>query len=218
MTENEKVQAEGTETTPVVEPVTPVEVSKVEDSSQAGDKVTEEVVTEPEVVKEAAPEDNKESQEDDEAKPDDDEEVWNMKQLRATKKEIVKVKHENKELKAENEALKNAPPTSSEADTKKIAELEAKIQEYTDKETESSKIEALKEAGLPNDLLKFLKGKEEEEWKADLEVLKNSYKPTNPTTRLKDDQITNSLNSRYKSVTPDDNDITEAYKKLGRRR
>lgn len=216
MIENEKVQTEQvTETTPVVEPVTTVEVSKVEDSSQAGDKVTEEAAKETEVDKETPAEETKTPQEEEEAKPDDEEEVWNMKQLRATKKEIVRVKHENKELKAKLETLENTPPTSSEADTKKIAELEAKIQEYTDKENESSKIEALKEAGLPEKYLTLLKGNDEE-WKATLEILKEN-KP-NPTTRLKDDQITNSLNSRFKSVTPDDNDISEGYKKLGRRR
>lgn len=216
MTENEKVQAVEPDSTKVEE-VSTVEDSKVEDSSQAGDKVTEEKTEEKGSEDDSVKTENSED-EDTDKKDDDEEPITNMGHLRKVQKESIRVKAENKTLKAENEELKKSleENPNSEALTQKIAELEAKIQEYTDKENESSKKEALQEAGLSEDYLTLLKGTDEE-WRATLEILAKNN-PKNPTTRLKDDRTTNGLNGKYKSEIPSDDEISEGYKKLGRRR
>lgn len=214
MIENEKVSPVE-EATNVVE-TEPVEVSKVDNSSQAEEEATKENAEEDKTDSEDQKETEEDSSNEDADKKEDDEEpITNMGHLRKVQKESIRVKAENKTLKEENEQLKKTLEDSPipEAATKKIAELEAKIQEYTDKENESSKREALKEAGLPENYLAILKGSEEE-WKATLEILKEDK--TTTKKRLADDSYTNSLSGKYKKASVSLDDVHEAVKNLHR--
>jgi hypothetical protein len=195
-------QAEGT----TVEP----EKTTVTDDPQAGEPGTDGAATEP-----AASEDDPKKDADDADKEDekidpdlipDDEPIRNMGELRAVRKRNASLSRRLKEaeeakstLAKEFEEFKSSNTGgSSEADTQKIADLEARLKEFTDKEEETAKVAALKEAGLSEELLEVLDG-DEAKWKKTIEILAKTQPTTNPSKRLKGDSITNGVGDKYKS-------------------
>jgi hypothetical protein len=186
-----------------------------EESTQAEDQETGGTVTEENEADQETDTTVDDSQNDDDPKPDDDEPVWNMKQLRSTKREIIKVKAENKELKEKLEKAESNSP-SSEADTLKIAELQTLVKQYEDEKAEIAKTSALREAGLPESYLALLEG-EEENWRKKLDILASENKST-PSSRLKDDQISNGVSSKYKGGPLDPSDRKKVTRQLMNRR
>jgi arsenate reductase-like glutaredoxin family protein len=199
---------EGTEpkveekTTPAVEPATD---GKAEEQTPANDADSED--------------DSDDLDEDSENDPDvldDDEPIQNkghLKKLRSRNASLarrLKVETEEKERISKEYEEYKANGQSSEADTKKIAELEAALQAYQEKDVEEAKKAALKEAGLPENLIKTLKGTDEE-WREVLDIHKENYK--NLTPRLTDDSVTNGLNGKYKPTSSEE-DILQAARNM----
>jgi hypothetical protein len=197
-----------------------VEKNSEVDSSLAAEPNSDDKETEKtEKAEEASENSDKLVEDKTEKDPDvisDDEEIKNMGELRNVRKRNASLNARLKAKEAEFEEYKKTNSGSDSASTiQKIADLEAALKIFTDKEEEAGKKEALQAAGLPEGLLAALKGSEEE-WKETLEILKSNAPTTK--TRLKDDGFSNGLPGESKPTVTSGEDFREAFKNLKRRK